>query len=84
MFTLKPNMQPIMQQYTDVDSCLKDIKTIETQGEGTGGGKLYYDAIHDLIEWVKNVKFPESLPEDKKKKGEEFRTELLKIGQRLP
>ena len=83
MFTMKPNMQPIIQQYTDVDSCLKDITTIETQGEGAGGGKLYYEAIHDLIEWVKNVKFPNSLPEDKKKKGGELRTELLKIGQRL-
>ena len=83
MFTMKPNMQPIIQQYTDVDSCLKDITTIETQGEGAGGGKLYYEAIHDLIEWVKNVKFPDSLPEDKKKKGGEFRKDLLEIGQRL-
>ena len=56
MFCVKPEMVTMGgQPYTDLQSCLDSIHTIQEQGEGELGGVLFEDIIKKLIEFIKDI-----------------------------
>ena len=65
MFSLIPGMCNMSKTYTNLPDVLKDINTIQTQGEGAKGGILFNKIIKNVIEWIETLDFP---PESDKEK----------------
>ena len=65
MFSLIPGMCNMNKTYTNLPDVLKDINTIQTQGEGAKSDVLFTTIIKQVIEWIEIIEFPPGIDEEK-------------------